>query len=304
MRKSLLLLASAMLLAQPGLAHRPWLLPSTTSVSGSDDWVTVDAAVSNDLFYSDHFPMQTDDIRVWAPDGSTGQIQNAAKGRYRSTFDVELNKPGTWKIGTASSSVSGTFKVDGVEWAVGRRRGPPPGAMGGAPQGGGQPREGGEHREGGDGGEHRPAQSVATVADIPANATDLHLTEMDNRNEIFVTAGAPTKTVLTPTGHGLEMDPITHPDELVSDEPARLRFLIDGKPAANIKVTLVPGGKRYRDSEGAQDLATDADGILTIKWPSPGMFWLNAVATDTHPAAAKATDRRMSYVSTLEVMAP
>ena len=32
-------------------AHRAWMLPSATVLSGNEPWVTVDAAVSNDLFY-------------------------------------------------------------------------------------------------------------------------------------------------------------------------------------------------------------------------------------------------------------
>ena len=39
-------------------AHRQWMLPSSTVLSGSDPWVTVDAAVSNELFYFDHVPMR------------------------------------------------------------------------------------------------------------------------------------------------------------------------------------------------------------------------------------------------------
>lgn len=298
--RSRLLSGALLALALPAAAHRPWMVPSTTVVSGTDDWVTVDAAISNDLFFPDHFPMPTDGIKVWAPDGSAGAIQNASTGRYRSTFDVKLDKPGTWKIGTTSEGVNGQFTLNGEVWSVGRRRGPPPGAGG---QPGGERREGSGRQEGGAAG-GRPAHSVATVADIPAGATDVKLTENDSRNEIFVTAGAPTTTVLQPTGKGLEMQPITHPDELVSGETARFRFLIDGKPAPNLKVTLVPGGKRYRDKEGAQEMATGADGTIAVKWPMPGMYWLNASATDDHPTAPRATGRRMNYFATLEVLAP
>ncbi|WP_267396256.1 MULTISPECIES: DUF4198 domain-containing protein [unclassified Sphingomonas] len=317
MLKQRLLRAAALIaVAGPAAAHRPWLVPSATTFSGTDDWVTVDAAVSNDLFYPDHFPMSTDGIKVWAPDGSTGQIENAAKGRYRSTFDVHLDKPGTWKIGTEDVNVGGTFKVNGEDWAVGRRRGPPPGASAGAGAGAGRERPagaamppraqaaGGAEGPGGPGGRIPPAHSVATLAEIPAGATDLKLTETISRNAIFVTAGAPTQAVFKPSNKGLEMVPVTHPDELVSNEPARFRFLIDGKPAGALKVTVVPGGKRYRDSEGAQDLTTGADGVLTIRWPFAGMYWLNVTASDNHPSSPRATQRRMSYTSTLEVLAP
>lgn len=271
-----LLTAAAMVVVPATLsAHRMWLLPSTTIVSGTDGWVTVDAAVSNDLFYADHQPGRLEGMKVWQPDGSPGQIQNGSTGRYRSVFDVKLDKPGTWKIGTEQSAFMGSFKVNGEEKRIGRR-GPP-----------------------------RPdAPPPLTIADIPANATDVQVTEILGRNEIFVTAGAPTTTVLKPTGKGLEFAPETHPDELVAGETARFRFMVDGKPAGAIKVTLVPGGKRYRDAEGAQELTTGADGTLAIKWPVAGMYWLQANATDNKVSNPRATQRRLSYTTTLEVMTP
>ena len=271
------LLAAAALISVPAMlsAHRMWMLPSGTVFSGTDSWVTIDAAVSNDLFFFDHQPLRLDGVKVWQPDGSEGKLQNGATGRYRSVFDVELDKPGTWKVGTQMATVMGSFKVDGVEKRVGGRGGPRPG---------------------------QPAP--LTVADIPANATDVKLIEVSSRNEVFLTAGAPTTTVFKTSGKGLEFAPVTHPDELVAGEAAKFRFLIDGKPAPNLKVTVIPGGKRYRNDEGAMDLTTGADGVLTVTWPTAGMYWLNATATDAKAATPRATERRMSYVTTLEVLTP
>lgn len=280
--KSLLLAAVALATAaSPAMAHRQWLLPSATIFSGTDAWVTVDGAASNDLFFPDHQPMRLDGVKAWAPDGTEAKIENGATGRHRSMFDVKLDRPGTWKIGTAQNGVSGTFKVDGVEWRVGGRRGPPP------PPG-------------------APAQpnSVATLAEVPANATDLNITQSASRNEIYVTTDAPTETVFQPTNEGLEMVPLTHPSELVADEPARFKFLVDGKPAANLKVDVLPGGKRYRDDDGLIEVVTGADGVAQINWPQAGMFWLNTSYSDDKPTIARATARRLSFTSTLEVMAP
>lgn len=272
------LLVAAALMSIPGTlsAHRMWMLPSATVLSGTDGWVTVDAAVSNDLFFFDHQPLRLDGVKVWQPDGSDGKLENGATGRYRSVFDVKLDKTGTWKIGTQMSSVMGSFRVDGVEKRVGGRGGPP-----------------------------RPGQPAPlTVADIPANATDVALTEISGRNEIFVTAGEPTTTVLKPTGKGLEFDPVTHPDELVAGQPAKFRFLVDGRPIAGLKVTVIPGGKRYRDDEGARDLITGTDGMVSIDWPTAGMYWLNATLTDAKTSLPRAKERRMSYATTLEVLTP
>lgn len=280
-RNLLLAAVAAITLATPGLAHRQWLLPSTTTLADANQYVTVDAAVSNDLFYPDHVAMRPEQIKVWAPDGAAAAIENAATGRHRTTFDVKIDKPGTWRIGTESFGVSGSFKLNGADWRVGGRRGPPP-APGARPQ----------------------PNSVATPADIPAGATDVKLTESISNNSIFVTAGAPTEGVFNLTGKGLEMQPITHPGELVSDEEAKFRFLVDGKPAAGVKVTVVPGSKKFRENEAAQELTTGADGVLTVKWPVPGMYWLGASLTDDKPSTARATERRMGYTMTVEVPAP
>src|SRR3954467_8419288 len=85
-------------------AHRVWMLPSATVLSGDDVWITVDAAVSNDLFYFEHFPLQIANLgsraagpqgargrggRLWvtAADGSTTPRENGSIGRSRATFD-------------------------------------------------------------------------------------------------------------------------------------------------------------------------------------------------------------------------
>ncbi|MEW9855021.1 DUF4198 domain-containing protein [Novosphingobium sp. M1R2S20] len=264
--------ATAAALSSPASAHRQWLLPSTTTLAGTSEWVTVDAAVSNDLFYADHVAMSPDQIKVWQPDGSEGQLENAAKGRYRSTFDVKIDKPGTWAIGTERSGLMGSFQLNGETWRVGGRG--------------------------------RPGRVVATAKDIPAGATDIKLTESMAKNVVYVTADAPTTKVLTPTGKGLEFQPITHPASLVSDEPARFRFLVDGKPAAGVNVTVVPGGKKFREAEEAQELTTNADGVVTVQWPVPGVYWLNASHTDTNASDPRAAERRMGFTTTLEVVAP
>ncbi|MDR7155643.1 putative GH25 family protein [Sphingobium xenophagum] len=282
---------AALMLPATAQAHRQWMLPSSTTLSGDDSWVTVDAAISNDVFYFEHFPMPTDGIAVTEPDGSTGKIENAAKGRYRSTFDVHLTKPGTYRIANVSTGVMGSYRLNGKQERL--------------PRG-------------------TTKDKLASV--IPAGATDVQTAEMSNRNEIFVTLGAPTTTIFKPTGTGIEMVPVTHPNDLVSGEAATFQFLLDGKPAADLKVTVIPGGIRYRDALGQMDLTADKDGKVVVTWPEPGMYWVNASigggreggpggmggpgagapgAAPTPPTRpAGPPQRRAAYVSTLEVLAP
>lgn len=302
-RKSLLFTVAACTLAMPAFAHNAWFLPSTTVLSDTQQSVTVDAGTSTAPFEPNHNAMSIDGVKVWAPDGSMGIPENAAKSRYRSTFDVKIDKPGTWRIGMENAGISGSFKVNGEPWMVGRRRGPPPGAAGaGAPPIGGQRPAG----PGGSGDRPRvdPSHVVASVDEIPDNATDVELTETMSRNEFFVTAGEPSEALFKPAGKGLEFVPVTLPTDLVSGEPAQFRFLVDGQPAAGIEVEIIPGGRRYRTTDETQKLKTDGEGILTVNWPVAGMYWLNATVTDTKPSNSKANKRRMSYTATLEVPAP
>ena len=143
----------------PALAEKNWILPSATVFSGNEGWVSVDTAASGDLFFADHRPGNLDQIKVWAPDGTPGKIQNGTVMRRRAVFDVQLDKPGTWKIGTQNANVMGSFKLNGEERRVGGRGGPPPGAGGPGGPGGGRP-------------------APVSVADIPPEATDVKLTQM------------------------------------------------------------------------------------------------------------------------------
>uniref|UniRef100_UPI00329788C1 DUF4198 domain-containing protein n=1 Tax=Salmonella enterica TaxID=28901 RepID=UPI00329788C1 len=70
--------------------------------------------------------------------------------------------------------------------------------------------------------------------EVPANATNLQVSESAGRIETFVTAGKPTTTALKLTNHGLELVPITHPKDLYAEEEATFAFMLDGKPAAEL----------------------------------------------------------------------
>ena len=290
-------LCLAPLSAQAG----PWLLPSDTNFSGSDPWVAIDAGASDDLFYLDH-AMNLDDITVQAPDGSKLPLENAMRGRSRSTFDVRLTQEGTTRIFTATSNVMGSYVVDGVTYRLNTfRRGPggPGGAGGGGAGAPGGAQAGGPAGRPSEAG--RPQPGVSDPAQIPANATGVKLVQARTRTETFVTRGAPTP--LKPTGVGLELaGDGTAPTDVAMGELARLRLLLDGQPAAGVTVTVIAGDQRYLKGPADMTLTTRADGGLTVKWPAPGRYLLTATAegAGTIPNAV----RRTTYNAILEVQKP
>ena len=64
MKRPLVLIALLAALPVTALAHKAWLLPSQTVLAGEAPWITVDAAVSNDLFYFNHVPLRLDNLTI------------------------------------------------------------------------------------------------------------------------------------------------------------------------------------------------------------------------------------------------
>ncbi|HRN31845.1 MAG TPA: DUF4198 domain-containing protein, partial [Comamonas denitrificans] len=83
---------------------------------------------------------------------------------------------------------------------------------------------------------------------------------------------------------------------------ATLRLTADGQPAANITVTLTPGGSRYRDSINEIKVTTNAQGEFTVTWPTAGAYWLEAELKDDKTSLPQAKERRLTYAGTLEVL--
>ncbi|MGV8959620.1 MAG: DUF4198 domain-containing protein [Stenotrophomonas sp.] len=266
MKRSLVLAAAiAVILPFTASAHKAWLLPSQTVIAGANPWITVDAAVSNDLFYFNHVPLRTEGLVITAPDGSTVQPQNSATGKYRTVFDVELNQTGTYRIATVNNGLSASWEQDGKPK---RWRG-----------------------------------NAATFAsEVPKNAKNLQVSQSVGRIETFVTNGKPNDTALKPTGEGIELIASGHPNDLFAGEQARFRVLVDGKPAAGVAFEITRGGTRYRNAQHEIKVSTDANGEFAVIWPEAGMYWLEAGSEDTKTSIAQASKRRLSYVATLEVL--
>jgi uncharacterized GH25 family protein len=269
-RKSVLALTLLSLLPAAAHAHRQWLLPSASTVDGRDPWVTVDAGVSENLFDVDTAALKLDGLTITGPDGAAVVPDNILNGHQRNSIELKLSKPGTYRIALTGESVMASYTLNGEQK---RFRG-----------------------------------SVEDFAkEVPQNAEEVKKTVTYSRNETFVTAGQPNNTVLKPSNIGLEMIPVTHPTQLFAGEKASFRFLIDGKPAAKLGFSLVPGGVRYRGVLNEIRLVTDGKGEASLAWPAAGMYWVTASWPERVPGVEGQTPapqpaRRLSYSATLEVL--
>jgi hypothetical protein len=246
-------------------AHRPWLKPTTTVVDNKDAIVTIDAAISEGIFDFDHLALKLDGLVITAPDGSTVAPESTYGGKLRNSFDIKLSQPGTYRVGIVNESTMASFKVNGE---VKRWRG-----------------------------------AAADMAkNIPAGAEDVRSLNTHGRIETFVTAVNPGGSALKPSGVGLELEPITNPNDLREGEQARWRFLVDGKPAAKLPFSMLRDGVKYRGTANELRFVTDAKGEVSLKLPAAGMYWVNAASPAAMPNPLPVNGRRVTYTATLEIL--
>ncbi|EKK04593.1 MAG TPA: DUF4198 domain-containing protein [Rhodopirellula baltica] len=246
-------------------AHKVWLLPSQTVFSGPEPWLTVDAAVSNDLFYFNHFPLGLDNLVITAPDGTHVEAENQAKGKYRSVFDLPLTQRGTYRVAVVNDGAFASWEENGE-----RRR--------------------------------WRGSADAIASEVPADADNLRITESFGRVETFVTNGAPSLDALKPVGKGIELIPVTHPNDLYAGETATFRFLVNGQPQKDMEIVVIQGGTRYRNSQEETNVTTNEEGEFQITWTGPGMYWIETSHQDNDTKIKNAAGRRMSYAGTVEVL--
>ncbi|RZI75450.1 MAG: DUF4198 domain-containing protein [Variovorax sp.] len=244
-------------------AHNAWLLPSTTVLS-KGDVITVDAAVSNDLFVANHNALRIDGLQITAPDGSMVKAENEAKLKQRTVFDVNVAQPGTYRIAVLNGGAFASWKDKAGQQK--RARGTP--------------------------------ETIAK--EVPADATDVVITQSAGRIETFVTVGKPSS--LKPIGQGLELIATGSPTDLVKGEKSTFTLNLDGQPAKDLEVTVTAGNTQYRDKLDELKIKTDGKGQFSVTWPTAGMYWLDVSTKDNKTTVPQAKERRLSYAATLEVM--
>ena len=249
--------------ASVATAHDVWLVPSSTVLSRAG-YVTVDGAVSNDTFHFTYRPLMIrDNLFITAPDGAVVEPENLVQGRLRTVFDAHLEQPGSYRISVVNAGVMASWQ------------------------------EGGETR--------RWRGRVDDLdANVPADAAELQVRESASRVETFVTVGTPGPILAA--GEGLELVPVSHPNDLYDGERSTFQFVMDGVPVAGLEVSVMAGGTRYRDQLEKVTLVTDDQGRVSYTWPAPGLYWLDTSLRDENTRVRGAIQRRLAYSATFEVL--
>lgn len=223
-------------------AHPVWIMPSEFSLSTEKDqgeWITVDVTASHTYFGYDK-SVALDSFFVLAPDGDRSSIGSYFKGHRRSVFDHYIDQ-------------SGTYKIEGkrplfyfTSYKSGKR--------------------------------DTPKRMFANKEDaknrLPKNARDVSTLLIDLKTVTYVTNNAPTDDVIEPKGKGLELKPITHPNDIVVGEEVEFVMLLDGKPVSDVEAEVTPAGTKYRSERGAIEFKTSDDGkiVFTPMQAGPWLF--------------------------------
>lgn len=255
-----------MVMSAPASAHRAWILPSTFTLSGDEQYVTVDAAMSNNLFAPNHRPMRLDGVSVTAPDGSVAEIENARTLEFRSVFDLKLDKQGTYRISNGGASYMASW-MEGEE----RRR-------------------------------RRGASLEELLAEDVLSKPEGEIRQSVSRVETFVTLGAPSTSNIKPTGEGLELSPVTHPNDVFVGEEIVFGFKLNGKPAKGVEFQIVQGQDRYRSSEGAIKVVSDEKGQIRFTLSEAGQYWLSGGTEGEVTVGDVTLPQRNGYTAIFEAL--
>ncbi|GIX22573.1 MAG: hypothetical protein KatS3mg121_1356 [Gammaproteobacteria bacterium] len=272
--KRILMLLAAAAVVPPVWGHARWVLLSHSVLSGGlPQVVSVDASISNELFYPDlpfggrplpesaARPGPQVHLRVDPPEGAPEPVVLWQTAR-RSIADVPLTEAGTHRVRLEQAPVV-IQRYRGADGRTGRVFGPPGRAA------------------------------------LPEGAERLETFRYRAAAEAYVSIDGFSPPPVD--REGLAVEWLDHPNQAFVGERTCLTVLFDARPLPGVGLLATPEGTRARNARAAVALETDAHGRACIEWPRAGR-WLIEVehAQTAGPDADVDVERRALFV-TVEV---
>jgi len=255
--------AVALGLAGLAHAHTPYLLPASFEIEPTAT-VSVDAAFTEKFFLPD-VAFGNTRFAITTPDGSVLPFGEVHQFKTRTVAEQQLpGAKGTYRLSTG-------------------------------------PRLGAIFRSWDLNGKVEVARDPATP--VPAGAKLLAHYQSLSVSEAYVTAGAPTKAALAPSGQGLEIVPVTHPSDLFTGESFEFTVQFDGQPLAGQKVDIYRSAMDLASQHSAESLKTDAQGRIRYAMQQPGVYLALIRHRAPAPAGAAAPMYGNNYTLTFRVLA-
>lgn len=115
--------------------------------------------------------------------------------------------------------------------------------------------------------------------------------------DVYVTRGEAGE-VPAARGTGVEVIPVTHPNEIVEGEDAVFQLLIDGQPRGGLPITVFREAGRYDGRLVEAEVVSGPDGRFTVKPSAPGAYLTLIRYRDEAPAGAATPYQSQSHALT------
>lgn len=245
-------------------AHTPYLLPTSFDIT-PDSVVSVDASFAEKFFLPE---VAFGDTRfaITTPDGSLLPFVEVRQFKTRTVAEQKLpGAKGTYRLSTGPR-LGAIFRTWERDGKVEVARDPQ------------QP--------------------------MPADARLLAHYQSLSVSEAYVTAGAPTREALAPSGKGLEVVPVTHPSDLFTNERFDFMVQFDGRPLAGQKVDIYRSPMDLSSQHSARSLETDEQGRVSYALDKAGIHLALIRHRAPAPRGAAAPMYGHNYTLTFRVIDP
>ncbi len=257
-------LVAGLMFAGAAQAHTPYLLPLSFDVT-PDALVVVDAGYAEKFFLSE---VNFGDTRfvITTPDGSVLPFGDVHQFKSRTVAEQKLpGAKGTYRLSTGVR-LGAIFRSWEQDGKVEVSRD----------------------------GSKTPPPGVKLLSHYQSYSI----------SEAYVTAGAPDKRALAPTKQGLEIVPVTHPNDLFTGEKFEFNVLFDGKPLAGQTVDIYRSPMDLGSEHTSESAKTDAQGRVAYALTKPGIYLALVRYRGAAPKGAAAPMYGYNYTLTFRVLTP
>lgn len=136
---------------------------------------------------------------------------------------------------------------------------------------------------------------------LPAGAKSIAHFQAVTRAETYVSKGAPDHTALKPGGEALELEFLSHPNDLYTDSTLRARVLFNGKPLVRQAVSAYFVEAGANDEKVTYQLSSDAAGIISFQPEKAGTYLLLSRFRTDAPKTAAVPTYSYTYSVVLEI---
>lgn len=251
-------------LALPAAAHTPYLAPASFSVQ-PNSVVTLDASFA-ETFFVPEVVFDNSEVVVTTPDGRQHPADTVQRLKTRTVIEHTLpGQKGTYRFSTGNR-LGAIFRTWELNGKTESTRDP--------------------------------------AKPLPAGATLTTHYQSLSRSEVYLTAGGPTTAALTPYGTGLELVPVTHPNDLYRGERFDFSVHYNGTPLPAQKVEIHRALGDGQPQPAPVTLTTDAAGKASFALDQAGTYLALVRYRGAAPAGAAAPVYGNNYTLTFRVLEP